>query len=468
MKEKDGPEAPAPDTPAGRPARISAGYRAVRALARFLLHLFYKRIDTVGLENLPAAGGVVVAANHHNSVIDALLLIAVLPRQLRTLANAPLFRHPLIGPFLRLLGALPVHRKIEAGNDPSRNASLFAATTGTLQGGGAIMIFPEGRTQPEPVLQELRTGAARMVLAASAGGTTPVTLLPVGLLYHAPGTFREGRALVRIGPPVVASDCLNLSRTEPEHAARLLTAKLTTALKGLIVEAEDRQTLRLLVLVEELWRAEGGNVPVADAERVIWLQRAMRTYRLLAERFPDRVAAFRQELDSLAADVERAQLDPARLARSASPSRLAGRAAWEAFLLLLGAPAALVGIAVHALPYHLTGFVDARLERTDEEVATDKLAIGIVFFPLFWAVELWAAYALGGVWAALAFLLALLPSGFFALAWQERLRLFLAETRALVLCLGDRELPQRIATRRRELAAQLAAMAREVPEEWPG
>src|SRR5204863_341747 len=77
---------------------------------------------------------------------------------------------PFIGPFLRLMGALPVQRRQEAGNDPARNAALFAATTATLQAGGAILIFPEGRTQPEPVLMDLRTGAARMLLAAEGGG----------------------------------------------------------------------------------------------------------------------------------------------------------------------------------------------------------------------------------------------------------------------------------------------------------
>ena len=103
-----------------------------------------------------------------------MLLIATLDRPLRVLANAPLFRHPLIGPFLRLIGGLPVHRRKEAGDDPNKNAALFAATTAALRAGGAIAIFPEGRTQPEPALQEVRTGTARMLLAAAEGGAAAV------------------------------------------------------------------------------------------------------------------------------------------------------------------------------------------------------------------------------------------------------------------------------------------------------
>jgi glycerol-3-phosphate O-acyltransferase/dihydroxyacetone phosphate acyltransferase len=199
-------------------------YGLVRSLVRLLLQFFYRRIEVVGLDHVPAGGPLIVAANHHNSVVDAMLLIAVIPRRLRTLANAPLFAHPLIGPFLRLLGALPVHRRQEAGDDPTRNAALFAATTAALRVGEAILIFPEGRTQPEPVLLELRTGAARMLLAAEEGTAAGagVTLLPVGLVFHRPGTFREGRALVLIGDPVPR---VERTAESPELAARSLTER---------------------------------------------------------------------------------------------------------------------------------------------------------------------------------------------------------------------------------------------------
>jgi len=446
----------------------TAGYAVVRALARFLLVLFYRRIDVVGEENVPAEGGLVVAANHHNSVVDAMLLIARLPRRVRALANAPLFGHGLIGPFLRLVGALPVHRRQEAGTDPTRNAALFAATTETLRRGGAIAIFPEGRTQAEPVLLELRTGAARMLLAAEeTPAWPPVTLVPVGLVFNAPGTFREGRALVLIGPPVATSDAVELARSEPEQAARVLTDELSTALRGLIVEADDRQTLGQLRFAEELWRGEGGEVPVDPAGRVAWLRGAMRGYRLLLERAPAQVAAFRQRLAELVADVERAGFGLAGLARPATPARLAGRAGWEAAILLLLVPLAFVGIVLHIVPYKLTGWGVRMLKATDEEEATDKIAIGLVLFPFFWTLEIWAVLRWGGLWAAITFLALLFPAAFFALGWLDRLKRLRRDIHALASCLRDRELPVRLLERRRNLAVEIRELASLVPEEWP-
>jgi 1-acyl-sn-glycerol-3-phosphate acyltransferase len=412
----------------------------------------------------------VVAANHHNSVVDAMLLIARLPRRVHTLANAPLFGHPLIGPFLRLAGALPVHRRQEAGNDPARNAELFAATTAALCGGGAIAIFPEGRTQPEPVLLDLRTGAARMVLAAeaeTAAGRPAVTLLPVGLVFTAPGTFREGQALVLIGPPVSIANAVALARAEPERAARALTDDLAAALRGLIVETEDRETLRTLRFAEELWRQEGGEVPADPAGRVAWLRSAMRSYHALRERAPARIAACRQRLETLALEVERSGLGPARLAHPATPARRAGHVALQAAVLLLLAPPALVGIALHIVPYTLTGLAVRAMKRTDEEEATDKIALGLVLYPLFWILETWAALRWGGLWAAIPLLILLFPAAFFALAWRDRLARLLREARAFVQCRRDRELPARLAATRRELAGELRELAGLVPEEWP-
>src|SRR4030095_16875680 len=75
-----GSEAPFFASAPARQTRGPLGYRMVRALIRLLLWLFYRRIDVVGRERIPDRGGVIVAANHHNSVVGAMLIIANVPR----------------------------------------------------------------------------------------------------------------------------------------------------------------------------------------------------------------------------------------------------------------------------------------------------------------------------------------------------------------------------------------------------
>jgi len=239
-------------------AAAPPGYRALRALARLLLAVFYRRLEVVGLERVPPAAPLVVAANHTNALIDPMLLLAALPRRLTPVAKAPLFRHPVLAPFLALAGAIPVERRQDEGSDPAKNEAALAALAAALARGAAVLVFPEGVSQPEPRLMPLRTGAARMLLAAEAGTRVGVTLLPVGLVFDAPGTFRGGRALVLIGSPVPTDDCVAERARDPRAAARRLTDRLAAALRRQTVEAEDRETLRLIQLTERVWRHTAG------------------------------------------------------------------------------------------------------------------------------------------------------------------------------------------------------------------
>jgi len=388
-----------------------------------------------------------------------MLLMTAFRRPLRVLANAPLFRHPAIGPFLRLVGALPVNRRQEAGDDPQKNAALFAATTEALRAGHAIALFPEGRTQPEPALQTVRTGAARMLLTAEASGARSVVLLPVGLVFDEPGTFRSGRALVVVGSPVDTAGIAGRDPAADPAAARVLTDRLTEALRAQIVETDDRQTLRLLKLVEELWRDRDDAPPVPEGMRVLWLQGAERAHRALRERAPERVATFRRKLEAYDAECERAGLSAEQLSRWYTPASVARFIVSEGLSLLLGLPLAIVGLLVHGLPYRLTAFAVRRIPHTDEEEATDKIVGGLVFYPLCWIAEGWALHALFGRPALTAFLIAVPLTAFPALAWYERVQRVKTEARAFGRFLRERELLRRLRKERRELSEELHALA---------
>ena len=234
----------------------------------------------------PRAGPVILAANHQNALVDPMLLLASIPRTLVPLAKAPLFRHPIIGPFIRLAGAIPVTRRQDVAGGPAGNEAMFEAAAATLGRGEAILIFPEGVSQPEPALMPLRTGAARMLLAAPPEVGAAISLIPVGLLFHEPERFRTGWALVLVGHPVETADCLHLYRTAPEDAVRRLTERLAAALRDLIAEVGDRQTLRLVEEAEAIWLAESPERRRDVTARAAWRRRAATAYRYLLPREP--------------------------------------------------------------------------------------------------------------------------------------------------------------------------------------
>src|SRR5688572_16437148 len=124
-------------------------YRVLRAFGRLALRWFYRDIEVVGVENLPNAGPVLLASNHPNAMVDALVVGCTLQRPVTLTAKATLLEHPLTRAVVRAVGIVPLRRasderaKLESDvakgtpPDPSRNERAFAAVLDVLQHGGA-------------------------------------------------------------------------------------------------------------------------------------------------------------------------------------------------------------------------------------------------------------------------------------------------------------------------------------------
>lgn len=141
---------------AGRLGRIL--YRAGYLLFRVLFRVLWRaRID--GTSHVPLRGPVILASNHA-SFFDPPLVGSSVDRPIYFMAKEELFRVPLFGTVIRLVNAFPVRR---GGGD----VGAFRTATRILKGGGAMILFPEGRRQAGGRLGEPRPGVG--LLAAHTG-----------------------------------------------------------------------------------------------------------------------------------------------------------------------------------------------------------------------------------------------------------------------------------------------------------
>jgi len=434
--------------------------RLFRGIARVLVALFYRRVDVIGRERVPGSGPILVAANHQQGLMDGLLLAATFPRPLRPIAKAPLFRYPLIGQMARLAGAIPVHRRQDEGGGAVDNEAMFGAARRALEAGDALLIFPEGVSQPEPAIMPLRTGAARLLLAEE--GERRATLLPIGLMFHEPATFRVGTAFVLIGEPVPTADLETTS--DAEEAVRQLTARLGVALQRLIVEARDRHTLDLVLAAESIWREEVPDAAADTLARTTWRQRAARAHGYLREVEPLRVAALRRRLERYVKDLDLAGLTDRDVSQGYPFRAVLRYVLRQGFALVLGLPLALWGLINHALPYGITALVVRALKPEADVEATYKVAVGLVLYPVCWAIEGWGLWRVAGERLLLVFLLSLLPTGFFALSWTARVEQVRRDARGLIAVLLDRDLRGHLLARRREIMEEFQALLQRVPE----
>src|SRR5580693_6611055 len=113
----------------------------MRRLAGLLVRIFFRRIEVEGTGDLPVDVPTVLVANHINGLVDALLLMATLPRFPRFLGKSTLFRIAPLWPFLKLAGVVPVYRAVD-GVPTSRNTSAFATSERLLAQRSVVAVFP--------------------------------------------------------------------------------------------------------------------------------------------------------------------------------------------------------------------------------------------------------------------------------------------------------------------------------------
>jgi 1-acyl-sn-glycerol-3-phosphate acyltransferase len=67
-------------------------YKVLAVIVRWWLSIHYKRIFVGGLENFPAKGPVLLAANHGNAFLDAITVCLSVNRPVWFLARADIFK----------------------------------------------------------------------------------------------------------------------------------------------------------------------------------------------------------------------------------------------------------------------------------------------------------------------------------------------------------------------------------------
>ena len=203
-------------------------------------------------------------------------------------------------------------------------------------------------------------------------------------------------------------------------------------------------------------------------QALAWKRQVMRAARYLGEREPQLVAELRRRVERYRGHLDEVGIASEQLGRTYTARFMVSYVAANVLWLALCLPLACWGIACHAVPYWMTGQIVPWLGRTLEEEATDKMAVGLVIYPLLWAIEGWLVWRLAGRGALLLFVLLIVPSGLMALLWRERLGRFLRQARAFVWFLTDRGLHRRLLEERGALVGELRELADRVPPEVLG
>jgi hypothetical protein len=177
-------------------------------------------------------GPLLLACNHPNSFLDAIILATLFRKPVYSLARGDAFAGKIITKILTAFNMLPVYRVSEGVENLEHNYATFNACQQIFRQKGIVLIFSEGRCINEWHLRPVKKGTARLALKAWEEGPD-LRVLPVGINYS---SFRNfGKNIILNFGEVITGDQLKLTGNNGKSIA-LFNAELFSGLKKLVLE----------------------------------------------------------------------------------------------------------------------------------------------------------------------------------------------------------------------------------------
>jgi len=406
-------------------------YTVMKPVVRLGLRVFFRNLEVRHRERLRLPGPLMLCSNHPNTLMDPLVTAVQRHQPIAFLAKSTFFKNPILGAIMRSGNCIPIYRRqdVEGGAEALTPAQLTASNEASfgrcydyLERGGTVMIFPEGTSVSERRLRPLKTGAARIALGTEArhGFKLGLKIVCVGTNYFDPTRFRSD-VLLNVAPPIQVADYAARYHQDPDAAADELTEEITRRLTRRLVisrAADDDQ------LAQQVERTFGDHLNPDDDPTTLYDNFALSRTLLDAvawfeQHDPGRLATLRATLNTYLASLAAHRLDDDALDQSQRPgTRLA-----DYLNLILGFPVWLYGLLTNYLPYKIPAEVAHRATKETEFIAALLFGVGIVTFPLAYAVEAAAVqHWLTHDWRLTALFLISLPlAGFYALGYWNTL-----------------------------------------------
>ena len=192
-------------------------YDVLKPIVDWCTRNSYNKIEVAGKENIPTDGAVIIAPNHCNTLMDALVILQAFRNESVFGARADMFKSKFLAKAMFFFRILPMVRQRDGLRNVLKNYESLDTIIETLEHDGRFCMYPEGRHRPAHSLLPLGKGVFRAALAANArfGEEKPVYIVPTGIEYGDHFRYRS-TCLVNFGEAINVTEFIKTLDVENE------------------------------------------------------------------------------------------------------------------------------------------------------------------------------------------------------------------------------------------------------------
>jgi len=190
---------------------------------------------------LSEKGPLLIAANHPNSFLDAIIVNSLFKSPVYSLARGDAFAGKFFTKILASFNMLPVYRVSEGAENLEHNYTTFDTCINLFKKNKIFLIFSEGRCINEWHLRPLKKGTARLAFEAWENDI-PLKILPLGINYSSFRFFGKN-VLLNFGN-ILTKDAFDLYQPKGKYINDF-NEKLNAELKELILQIDKNDFKKL-------------------------------------------------------------------------------------------------------------------------------------------------------------------------------------------------------------------------------
>lgn len=218
-------------------------YSLIKLPASCALWIYCKCLRVNKKDIFNSHGPLILACNHPNSFLDAVILATLFKRPVYSLARGDAFNKNWVAFLLRSINIYPVYRQSEGAEHLHRNYDTFDICQHLFRKNGIVLVFTEALCEHEWHLRPLKKGTARLAINAWQENI-PLKVLPVGINYNSFDSFGK---IIHLGfGEMITQQDLHTPTTDHARMLNELTNRIKIQLAQLVYEIkpDDKTALQ--------------------------------------------------------------------------------------------------------------------------------------------------------------------------------------------------------------------------------